>query len=589
LIDNNYNEGDIMTGNYKVIHVDDFGACPNSGEDAIPPIQRALEAASGLDEGVILKFSKGQYDLYPDKAIKQQYYITNTASETETPDVTKTIGLYIKGMNNMIIEGDDTLLMLHGKMTSMIIDQSENIEIRNLSIDFFRPTMSEMKVLKAEEDYIEFKVNEDSWYELTDGKLEWVGEGWRYTDGPSQAYDAVKDITWRTFNPVTSATRVEEIQPSILRFYYEKRPETVPGYVFQMRDGIRDQVGMLIVQSRNVTLKNVNMHYMHGLGIVGQYSENVYIDGISCVPRHETGRTNAGFADFIQMSGCRGKVTVLNSIFTGAQDDGINIHGTHLKVVNKISQNQVIVRFMHHQTYGFEAFHPGDEVEFIRPDTLTPLWSGKLVTADMMNTREILLTTDNPIPESIGVNDVVENVTWTPEVEIRGNRFTRIPTRGILVTTRRKVVIEDNEFIGLIMSAILISDDAKSWYESGMVKDVLIKRNRFTACGMPVICISPENTDVHVDNPVHSNIRIENNEFEISYNELFHKFRVADGRLLYAKSSSNLLFTNNIVKNLSGAEKKTGLSSFCLMACSDVTISENQFIGVEDSVRYTSM
>mgnify|MGYP000969598237 CR=1 FL=1 len=76
-----------MTGNYRVIHVDDFGACPNSGEDAIPSIHSALEAASGLDELVILKFSRGQYDLYPDKAIKQRYYISNTVSETEAPDV----------------------------------------------------------------------------------------------------------------------------------------------------------------------------------------------------------------------------------------------------------------------------------------------------------------------------------------------------------------------------------------------------------------------------------------------------------------------------------------------------------------------
>ncbi len=489
----------------------------------------------------------------------------------------------------MIIEGDETLLMLHGKMTSMIIDQSENIEIRNLSIDFFRPTMSEMTVLKAAEDYIEFKVNEDSWYSLKNGKLEWVGEGWRYTDGPSQEYDAVKDITWRTFNPVTSATRIEEVRPSILRFYYEKRPETVPGNVFQMRDGIRDQVGMLIVRSRNVSLKNVNMHYMHGLGIVGQYSENIYIDGISCVPRPETGRTNAGFADFIQISGCRGKVTVLNSMFTGAQDDGINIHGTHLKVVDKLFQNQVIVRFMHPQTYGFEAFYPGDEIEFIRPDTLMPLWGGKIKAADMINSRKILLTTDNPIPESVGVNDAVENVTWTPEVEIRGNRFARIPTRGILVTTRQKVVIEDNDFIGLIMSAILISDDAKSWFESGMVKDVVIKRNRFTACGMPMICIAPENSDIHVDKPVHSNIKIENNEFQISCEALLHEFRVADGRILYAKSTSNLSFADNVINSLCGTEDKTDLSSICLEACSGVTLSENRFIVVKDSVQYKSM
>ena len=56
-------------------------------------------------------------------------------------------------------------------------------------------------------------------------------------------------------------------------------------------------------------------------------------------------------------------------------------------------------------------------------------------------------------------NVSVENVTWTPEVEIRNNYFSRIPTRGILVTTRRKVVIEDNVFYRIPMSGVLVSDD----------------------------------------------------------------------------------------------------------------------------------
>ena len=46
---------------------------------------------------------------------------------------------------------------------------------------------------------------------------------------------------------------------------------------------------------------------------------------------------------------------------------------------------------------------------------------------------------DNP-------NLVVENVTYTPEVIVRNNYFSRIPTRGLLVTTRRKVLIESNTF-----------------------------------------------------------------------------------------------------------------------------------------------
>jgi hypothetical protein len=578
-----------MICNYRVIYVNDFGAHPDSGQDAVVSIQRALEAAAACKVPVILKFGKGRYDLYPGKAVKLPYHITNTTSEIENPDVTKTFGMFIKAMKDLIIEGDGTLLMLHGKMTSMVIDQSENIEIRNLNIDYARPSMSEMTVLSVEEDYIDFKVNQDSWYSIEDGKLIWVGEGWSYTDGPSQEYDPERDITWRTWNPVVSASRVEELEPFLLRFYYEKKPAAFPGNVFQMRDGIRDQVGIFIVNSGNVSLRNMSIHYMHGLGIVGQYSENLYFEGLNCEPRPETGRTCASFADFMQISGCKGKVSVLNSRFVGAHDDAINVHGTHLKIVGKISPNQIIVRFMHHQTYGFHAFFPGDEVDFVNPDSLTVQCSGTVKAAEMVNLREILLTIDQCIPENIKIGDLVENMTWTPEVEIKDNHFSRIPTRGILLTTRRKVVIEENEFRNMIMSAVLIADDGKSWYESGMVRDAVIRKNRFIACGMPTICIAPENSHVKPDNQVHSNIIIENNTFILSDKALLHRFRVADGRLMYAKSTGNLSFINNDVEIIDEYIEKEELPAICLKACSSVKLSGNYFNGLKGSLQLKDM
>lgn len=55
----------------------------------------------------------------------------------------------------------------------------------------------------------------------------------------------------------------------------------------------------------------------------------------------------------------------------------------------------------------------------------------------------------------------------------------RIPgARSILVSTPRKVVIEGNTFSS-IMSAILFEGDMSHWYESGAVRDVTVRNNRF--------------------------------------------------------------------------------------------------------------
>ncbi|SEO89799.1 right-handed parallel beta-helix repeat-containing protein [Paenibacillus sp. OV219] len=557
----------------KVIHLMDFGARPNSGEDTVLPMRRALEAAAAQDMPVVLACSEGCYDFYPEHAAKVPFYITNSASEQETPDVTKTIGVLLQGLRNIVLEGNGALFRFHGKFTMFVFDQCKNIEVRNLSTDFSRPTMSEMTVAAIAPGYIEVSVHPDSWYELHDGKLHWKGEGWTYQDGPAQLFDPAMNTTWRVPSPISSAIHIEEIEHGRLRLHYEKGdvPDTAVGLTYQMRDGIRDQAGVFIHRSSSITWKNVNLHYTHGLGVVGQYSENLTFDGLAIVPRKESGRTAAAFADGIHLSGCRGLVQIVNCQFEGTHDDPINIHGTHLRVIDKPSANQILVRFMHGQSYGFDAFFPGDHIEFVRAHSLAVFDSNIVTDAQRINARDILLTLDKPPSDSIAPHDVIENVTWTPQVEIRNNRFARIPTRGILVTTRRKVVIEQNHFDRLMMSGILIADDAESWFESGRVEDVTIRQNTFNHCGgreHPVIYIAPENRHVDLDIPVHRNIRIEEN-----------CIHTADALLLDAKSTRGLTFRENDI-TFTGTDRKPNdlTGAFRLTACSGVQLQDNKII-----------
>ena len=155
---------------------------------------------------------------------------------------------------------------------------------------------------------------------------------------------------------------------------------------------------------------------------------------------------------------------------------------------------------------------------------------------------------------------VVENVTYTPEVILRGNYFSRVPTRGMLVTTRRKVVVENNTFFRMQMSGILIADDARSWYESGMVKDVTIRNNRFIECGTPVILISPEND--RNAGCVHQNIEITNNYF-----------RLSDGDAISAKSVDGMRITGNCFS----VRKSIGQDDLIRTnACENMEIRDNQ-------------
>lgn len=228
---------------------------------------------------------------------------------------------------------------------------------------------------------------------------------------------------------------------------------------------------------------------------------------------------------------------------------------------------------MHAQSYGYDAFFPGDEIEFVRAGSLRAYAGAKVAAAKLVNPREILVTLEGLVPEGIRDDDVVENVTWTPEVEIVNNYMARIPTRGVLVTTRKRVLIADNTFERMTMSAILVADDAENWYESGRVEDLMIRNNVFVECGQtghPVIYIAPENTEVRSDHPVHQNMVIECNQFEMQ-----------DAAVLDAKSTRHLTFANNtITSSVKLLQSPMITDAISLTACSDVTIKDN-FLGGE--------
>ncbi len=478
-------------------------------------VEALCEASRYKGKPVTIALQTGVYNMNRASATKQLYYVSNTTSEIEDNDPTKHIALYLDGLKNVTIDGRGATLMMNGEMTAFVLDSCENICLKNLSIDSSAPTQTEMEVVEEGADYMITKVHPTSYYRIDDGVLEWYGEGWVFKQGIAQWYDRKTDKTWRAWSPMENLVRAVEMRSNLLYLQYSDKPVVPVGTVFQMRDAIRDEVCGLVYRSKNIVFENVDFHYLGNFGVVCQYSDNITVDRCNFEPKSGSGRTNAGFADFLQVSGCKGLIEIKNSRFVGAHDDPINIHGTHLKVMRFLSPTSVVVRFMHHQTYGFEAFYRNDDIELVDAQSLLPVAKAKVKSAKLISPREMELTLYRPLsPKVIEHPDlVVENTTWTPEVNITGNYFARIPTRGILVTTRRKVVIEQNTFYGMQMSGVLIANDALSWYESGPVHDCVIRDNRFIDCGSPVVSIAPENKVNK--GAVHRNISIENNTFDM--------------------------------------------------------------------------
>ncbi|SDD51430.1 Right handed beta helix region [Dyadobacter soli] len=550
----------------QTISVANAGIRPDTYENATARIQKVIDEAIRTGK-TSLTFEKGRYDFWPDGAIREQYFISNTSTEKEDSLKIRTIGMLFRNAKNLTIDGNGALFVFHGKMSTIVLEHCENVKLQNIRVDFERPTMSEMRYADVSNGEVELDIQRDARYAIRDGRLEWFGEGWKTTHYHAVEFDTtLKTMRYSDWKPYANA-QATEIRPGRVRFKTNVTPK--PGNILTVRDIIRDQVGMHIRESKNVTLEDVGMHYMHGLGIVSQYSENITMRRVTCAPRPETGRIIASSADFMHFSGCRGKVTVEDCRFSGAHDDPINIHGTNLRIVGKEGTNALKVRFMHGQSYGFNAFFPRDTVAFLHSATMERFTNGVVKTVSRLNDRELLLTFEKSVPAALEAHDCVENMTWTPEVLIRGNHFTRTNTRGVLLTTPRKAVIENNTFFRTGMSAVLIEADAEGWYESGPVRDVTIRNNEFVDCayqGGPnnaVIAINPSNKVVDIKKPVHFNIRIEGNTF-----------KTFDYPVLYAKSTQGLVFSNNqIIRTNELQPQSANHNMFWFNGCSGVDIS----------------
>lgn len=535
---------------------------PEAG-DMTRKLQAAIEQARDYrGQEVVIELQNADYHLYRQSATARTYYCSNTTSETENPDPTKHIGLWFNEQKNITVEGNGARLVTHGELTSFVIDHSENIRLRNLTVTAADPTVPELTVTEVGEHHLTVRIHPQSRYEIdSEGRFAFVGDSWRLSQGIAQTYDPEQDITWRSWSPLSGLRKAIELEPGLLRFVYDSRPQARAGQVFQMRDGIRDEVCGLIQYSKDVTLEQIRFAFLGNFSVLSQMSENLTYRHLSLEPEPGSGRTNAGFADFVHMSGCKGRIVIEHCRFNGAHDDPINVHGTHLAVQQFVAPNQVLVRYMHPQTYGFQSFLPGNEIDFTDAHSLLPVASARVKEAEMKSEREILITLTKPVPDEIREKTelVVENTTYTPEVIIRDNYFGRVPTRGVLISTRRKVLIENNTFFRTQMSGILIADDARSWFESGMVRDVTIRGNQFIECSTPVIFIAPEND--RNEGFVHRNIRIENNRFVL---------RGADA--ISAKSVDGLQIRNNLFTSPQSVTQEQLIHT---NECNDVTIEDN--------------
>ncbi|SMO32451.1 Right handed beta helix region [Saccharicrinis carchari] len=568
------------------ISFNEFGVDPDSQENASTAAAKLIEHLQARKDTslVTVIFPKGRYDFYEEGSFVREYYISN-----HDQDNPKKVGFALENLQNIVIDGQGSDLIFHGRMIPFALLNNSNVTLKNMHIDYEVPALRQLKITKVnkEADEVVAEIYPPGNYRIQDNKLVVEGESYEFTPFTSMAFRADKRLTYLRADVAFDPASASEKSPNTLSIKgWQQVNHTSPGERYVLRTYHRPTPGIFVSECLNTGFKDVTVHYAEGMGLLVQMSENITLDGFNvCLRGDDDERFFTTQADATHFSACKGIIISKNGLYEGMADDAINVHGTYLRVTKRIDDHTLQARYMHPQAWGFKWGEPGDQVQFVESEKmelvdqhLNTLQSIKAVDKPTeFGAKEFEITFADALPQQISEMGKygIENLTWTPEVLFSNNTVRNNRARGTLFSTPKRVVCENNIFDHTHGTAILLCGDCNGWYETGPCKDVLIKNNQFinglTAYYQftnAAISIYPEIPNLEDQEQFfHSGIVIEDNTFEMF-----------DQPILYAKSTNGLIFRNNTIKYNSEFEPfHWNKHPFFFEKVDNITISNNHF------------
>lgn len=547
----------------KIITVTDYGIVPDSRISATENLKKAI-ADCRQGEAVVLRFPKGRYDFWGDQ------------STGETM-----VGISIKNINNLTVDGEGSEFVFHGRMVPFEIEGCENLTMKNFAVDWDRPLTSQATIGAVSDQFIDINIDRAAYpYVIEKEKLRFVGEGWKTKVVHYMLFDKdTKDVVTLTRDGALGdifEARAEELSPGVVRLYGRVpfKPE-IGTYIALYAQ--RELHGINMYLCKNSKLEDLKIHFSPGGGIFAMMCNGLYLNRVNVEANQAKGRVFSSMADATYFPNCRGVVRIENCKHTGQTDDWANFRGTYTSVSGVNSPNSINVKYKWERPDRF--YNVGDEVHFVKISSMQREKELLVIKeVAVANDQEMRLTFESDLPKYVSEDYVVENMTWTPEVEVRNCVIPRQNrARGILLTTPRRAVFENNLF-QTAGAAILLEGDTDAWYEAGAIRDFTIRNNVFENCmtsaepgdwcwGEAVICITPSHKPTSAnEEPYHQNIRIENNVF-----------KYYDYNLLYARSVRGLTFINNEIILTKEYPMHGRKVNFWLNGCREVSIGGNSY------------
>lgn len=511
--------------------------------DYTPAVRNAIESCPGGN--IRLEFASGTYHFYPEKAPGRYLAVSNNDNGY------KRIVFDFANASQVTVRGDGTTFVFHGQLVPFCFTGCKQVEVSGIRIDYDYPFVFEGTVIGSDpaEKSFTLRVHPDNPYRIKGKRFFFKGYDWESALGENIVFDpSTRRPVYHTSlyeHPYTRAgLQAEELSPGIVRFTGVASADVPPAGTVYTDKGPHGEnrrfPGFIVQHCSGVLVRNVTVYRSGAMAFVAERSENLRLDAFDVCVREGSGRMISASADATHFVGCKGSIVLENCRFESMLDDASNVHGTYMKVVDFIDSHTVGVQFGHFQQEGYDFGSPGDSVAFVDRSGLGILAKGGLCRILKTNENYYRITTDADLTPFRDKKLSIANLSDNPAVHVTNCSVRYNRARSLLISTSAPVLVE-NSYFSSMMAGIRICGDANYWFESGPVREAVIRNNTFEEVGIgghapqAVLQVDPViPSEARGRGYYHGTVRFENNVV-----------RTFDAQLIYGLSIDSLVIRNN--------------------------------------------
>ncbi len=462
----------------KVLHARDFGAIPDDGEDDLPAILNALEAALKTGVPTELRFERGRYDLFG-------------APEKSQPLIK------ITRARDFVFNGNGADFIAHDTRQKFIsvFNDNERVILKKFTLDYRPRPVSQGHVIALDKKNVTMRVEFDADFPDLDNGFFERGTKWaiiKDRDNPRRTKTDMPSIwevvAWESVGPHTY-----DIKMADWRRDHFDRVEVGDPYVAVNRSG----GGFFTFRSRQVTWMDVRIYTSGGLGWLDM--RNSLINYIRCRIIPPDGYWHATGADGIYCLRARAGPWIEGCEFDALGDDALSIKTFGANCLRKIDDRTLVLKGRPGHDEGRDAPGPpfpmmaGDLLRAFDPAVGEYLGEARVVSFKRLpdakgGSGPFEVTVDRPLPRLTQGTDWQSHIVYNDDTRgagfvVRDNIFRNIRRWGFNCQARDGLV-EGNQFIACQDQAIILHNADVGHHASDgfAARNVVIRNNVFDDC-----------------------------------------------------------------------------------------------------------